>query len=80
MAKKDALTLAAERIGSAVGKAQGKAIELRNAGEKAAKNASKKAQKAGSVAKKELAVISKQVESLQKQLVKTTKKLQKALR
>jgi DNA-binding ferritin-like protein len=56
---------AAERIGTAVGKAD---------------RTAHKVAKAGRVAKSELADIRKQVEALARQLQKTTKRLQKALR
>jgi predicted nucleic acid-binding Zn-ribbon protein len=65
MAKKTRLTQAAEKIGSAMGKAD---------------RTAHKVAKAGVVAKEELKAISKQVEALKKQLQKTTKRLQHALR
>ena len=65
MARKNKLMKeAAERIGSAMGRAN---------------RTAHKVAKAGVVAKKELEQISKQVESLKKQLQKTTKRLRKAL-
>ncbi len=64
MAKKSRLTNAAERIGSAIGKADRKAHQVA---------------KAGVMAKKELAAITDQVDALKKQLEKTAKKLKKAL-
>ena len=64
MAKKSRLTNAAEKIGSAIGRAD---------------RTAHKVAKAGVMAKKELAAISDQVDALKKQLQKTTKKLKKAL-
>ncbi len=64
MAKKDKLTQVSERIGTAVGKANKKALQFK---------------KAGVIAKAELLVISKQIEGLKKQLEKTTKRLKHAL-
>ena len=64
MAKKKKLTLAAEKIGAVMGRAD---------------RTAHKVARAGVVAKKELAAISKQVEGLKKQLQKTTKRLKHAL-
>lgn len=64
MAKKSKLTQVAERIGSAVGKADRKAHKVA---------------KAGVLAKAELKEISKQVDALKRQLQKTTKRLKNAL-
>ena len=64
MAKKSRLTNAAEKIGSAIGRADRKAHQVA---------------KAGVMAKKELAAITDQVDALKKQLEKTAKKLKKAL-
>lgn len=64
MAKKNKLTQAAIKIGSAVGKAD---------------RTAHKVVRAGAVAKHELDAISKQVDALKKQLQKTTKRLKKAL-
>ena len=64
MAKKSRLTQVAERIGSAVGKADRKAHKVAAA---------------GALAKDELKEISKQVDALKRQLQKTTKRLRRAL-
>jgi predicted nucleic acid-binding Zn-ribbon protein len=64
MAKKSRLTQVAERIGSAVGKADRKAHKVA---------------KAGALAKKELDDIGKQVDALKRQLQKTTRRLRAAL-
>jgi hypothetical protein len=65
MAKRNKLLNdAAQRIGTAMGKANRTAHKVK---------------KAGVMAKKELEDISKQVEALKKQLQKTTKRLRKAL-
>lgn len=65
MAKRNKLMKdAAEKIGSAMGKAN---------------RTAHKVAKAGTLAKKELEQIGKQVEALKNQLQKTTKKLKKAL-
>ena len=64
MAKKTKLTQVAERIGSAVGKANRKAHQVA---------------KAGALAKGELREIAKQVDALKRQLQKTTKRLKRAL-
>ena len=68
MAKNSKLRNAAVTIGSAVGKADGKAHK-----------AVYKAAKAAHVAKLELIELSKQVDSLKKQLKKSTKRLKSAL-
>ena len=64
MAKKDRLTQVSEQIGTAMGKADKKARQFKQA---------------GAVAKKELHAISKQIDELKKQLQKTTKRLKHAL-
>jgi predicted nucleic acid-binding Zn-ribbon protein len=64
MARKSRITRVAERIGSAVGRAD---------------RTAHKVAKAGVLAKRELADISKQVESLKRQLQKTTRRLKRAL-
>jgi hypothetical protein len=69
MARNNRLRDAAVKIGSAVGKAEGKAHR-----------AAQKAAKAAQVAKDELAELSKQVAVLKKQLEKSTDRLKKALR
>ena len=68
MATKDKLRNAAVTIGSAVGKAEGKAHK-----------ALTKAAKAAHVARLELIQLSKQVDALKKQLNKSTKRLKKAM-
>jgi hypothetical protein len=69
MAKKNKLKDAAVKIGSAVGKAEGRAHQ-----------AAQKAAKAVDVAKLELIEVTKQVEALKKQLTKSSKRLQSALK
>jgi prefoldin subunit 5 len=64
MAKKDKLTGAAVRIGSAMGRADRAAHKIR---------------KASAVARKELDDITAQIDALKRQLQKTTKRLKKAL-
>jgi peptidoglycan hydrolase CwlO-like protein len=64
MARKSKLTQVAERIGTAMGKADRKVQKVR---------------RAGSLAKKELDDISKQVDALKRQLQKTAKRLKRAL-
>jgi hypothetical protein len=61
---KSRIKQAAEKIGSAMGKAD---------------RTAHKVAKAGAVAKQELVQLSKQVESLKRQLQKTTKRLRRAL-
>jgi len=58
----------AQRIGTAIGKA-----------DRAAHETARKVVKASGVAKKEIEDISKQVEALKRQLLKTSKRLKKAL-
>ena len=65
VANKNKLTQVAERIGTAVGKAD---------------RTARKVAKARLVAKEELDDIAKQLEALKKQLQKTTKRLKLALR
>ena len=65
MARKSKMTRVAEKIGSAVGRAD---------------RAAHKVAKAGVIAKKELEDISTQVEALKRQLLKTTRRLRRALR
>jgi hypothetical protein len=69
MATKNKLRDAAVTIGSAVGKADGRAHK-----------AIHKAAKAAHVARLELVELSKQVDALKKQLVKSTKRLKSALK
>jgi hypothetical protein len=69
MATKDKLRNAAVTIGTAMGKAEGKAHR-----------ALTKAAKAAHVARLELVHLSKQVDELKKQLNKSTKRLKKALK
>jgi prefoldin subunit 5 len=64
MAKKNKLTNAAVRIGSAMGRADRTAHKIR---------------KASAVARKELDDITTQIDALKRQLQKTTKRLKKAL-
>ena len=68
MAKKNRLTNAAVKIGSAVGRVDG-----------TAHSAAHKAAKAAHVAKQELAEMSKQLDALTKQLKKSAQRLKKAL-
>jgi hypothetical protein len=65
MARKSKMTRVAERIGTAVGRADRTAHKIA---------------KAGVIAKKELEDISMQVEALKRQLLKTTRRLKSALR
>jgi hypothetical protein len=64
VARKNPLKGAAQKVGAAVGRAEGTA---------------RKIAKAGVVARKEIEAISKQVDDLKRQLQKTTKRLRKAL-
>lgn len=64
MARKSRFSKAAEKIGTAVGRADRTAHKLA---------------KAGVVAKKELEDISKEVESLKRRLLKASKRLKKAM-
>jgi len=64
MAKKGRLTQVAEKIGSAVGKADRTAHKLA---------------RAGVIAKKEIEALSKEVDALRRRLEKSTKRLKKAL-
>jgi hypothetical protein len=68
MAKKDRLTTASIKIGTALGKA-----------DKEARLRARQVADATTVAKKELEEISKHVEALKKQLAKSTIRLKKAL-
>ena len=65
MARKTKMTRVAERIGTAVGRAD---------------RTAHKVAKAGVIAKKELEHISRQVEVLKRQLLKSTRRLKRALR
>jgi hypothetical protein len=69
MATNEKLRDAAVKIGTAVGKAEGKA-----------QKALAKAAKAAHVARLELTHLSKQVDALKKQLNKSTRRLKKALK
>jgi hypothetical protein len=69
MAKKNRLTDAAVKIGSAVGKVEGTAHK-----------AALKAVKAAHVVNQELVELTKQVDALKKQLKKSTKHLKNALK
>ena len=69
MATNEKLRDAAVKIGTAVGKAEGRA-----------QKALTKAAKAAHVARLELAHLSKQVDALKKQLNKSTRRLKKALK
>jgi len=69
MAKKNRFTDAAVKIGSAVGRVEGKAHK-----------AALKAVKAAHVVNQELAELTKQVEALKKQLQKSTQHLKNALK
>ena len=65
MARKSKLTQAAEKIGTAMGKADRTAHQIA---------------KAGLAAKEELADIAAQIDTLKRQLLKTKKRLQRALK
>lgn len=64
MASKNKLTMVAEKVGGALGKADRKAHKV---------------MEAGAVAKEELEELAKRVGALKRQLDKTTKRLKKAL-
>jgi hypothetical protein len=64
MAKKGRLTQVAEKIGTAVGKAD---------------RTANKVARAGVIAKKEIEALAKEVDALRKRLEKSTKRLKKAL-